>query len=93
MGCAVLLEKANTMLIALLTAVLRFARKSVLTPELLAVPLYSVGLAGTDCSAGRAEEKFHSSSSLETAAGFGAGELVEKEAKALETAGGDTCCW
>lgn len=88
-----LLEKAKTMLIALLTAVLRFARKSVLRLELPAVPLCSVGLAGV-CSVGRADEKFHSSSSLETAAGFGAGGLVVNEAKALEAAcGGDVCCW
>lgn len=79
------------MLMALLTAVLRFARKSVLKPELLAVPLCSLGLAGTD-SAGSADEKFHSSSSLDTAAGWGAGGPVEKEAKALETAGGGDCC-
>lgn len=81
------------MLIALLTAVLRFARKSVLRLVLLAVPLNSVGLAGA-CSAGRADEKFHSSSSLETAAGFGAGGLVVNEAKALVAAGGgEVCCW
>lgn len=64
-----LFEKANTMLMELLTAVLRFARKSVLRPELLAIPLCSLGLAGTGCSVGSADEKFHSSSSLDTAAG------------------------
>lgn len=88
-----LLEKAKIMLIALLTAVLRFARKSVLRLELPAVPLCSIGLAGA-CSVGRADEKFHSSSSLETAAGFGAGGLVVNEANALEAAGGgEVCCW
>jgi hypothetical protein len=88
MGCAVLFEKANTMLIELLTAVVLLARNSVFRLELLATPRCSWGLAGAGCSAGSAEVKFHSSSSLDAAAAAGCGaggETVEKaEAKALE---------
>lgn len=56
----------------LLARVARFATNSVRRMRSLIVALCSVGLLGVGiASGGNEEEKFHSSSSLETAAGFG----------------------
>lgn len=66
-----LLEKAKTIVKALGALDVREATKSMRTVELLIVALWSLGLPGA--SGGSAEEKFHSSSSLETVGAGGGG--------------------
>lgn len=66
-----MLEKAKTRFRALGEAGVLEAMKSMRTLVLLTVALCSLGLLGA--SGGRAEEKFHSSSSLETVGAGGCG--------------------
>ena len=66
-GCAVLLLKANKRLMLLEEPVVRFASMSTFRPVLLTKALCSRGSAGV--SAGKADAKFHSSSSLACGAG------------------------
>lgn len=68
MGWATLFEKANTILMALSAAGDRLARSSTRRFVLLTVAWCCLGLAG---SGGSAEEKLHSSSSLEAAGACG----------------------
>lgn len=89
MGWAELFEKANVMWIELLAPVARPARKSVRNSDWLMVPLCSLGLL--DAAGGSDDEKFHSSSSLETAAGWGGGG-VEVDA-APKAANGSAAGW
>lgn len=61
-GCAVLLLKANKRLMLLEEPVVRFASMSIFRAVLLITALCSRGSAGV--SVGKADAKFHSSSSL-----------------------------
>jgi hypothetical protein len=86
MGCAVLLVKANAIFMDT-PAAGRAAMYSILRLVSLTVPLCSLGLLGA--SGGSDEEKFHSSSSLDTVGrGGGAGEWLEVENAAPRAAKG-----